>query len=158
MVSNLPSLAASRRAGRGGGGLTRVGLPPAQSDSGVANRVPLHLSDGHFGRVSRGELNKPTAFTQWDLHVGDVTEGLEVVFEIFLGDDGWQATDEHSGVVWISELVQRRLPFDWPVALSFMILTLDKELYLEPKNSKRTASVVSSAKSPTKIENSDLCP
>lgn len=79
---------------------------PRQTDAGVANRVSLHLVDGHLSSVAVDELDKATALSRRDLDVGDLAEALEEGAELILGHVARQATNENSGVVGVGELVQ----------------------------------------------------
>lgn len=81
---------------------------PAQADARVANRVALHLVDGHLGSVTVHELNKAATLAGGDLHVGDFTKALEERSELILGHISREATDENRGVVGIGELVHLR--------------------------------------------------
>jgi hypothetical protein len=58
---------------------TRVVLrsTPAEADAGVADRVALHLVDGHLGSVAVDELDKTAALARWYLDIGDFAEALE---------------------------------------------------------------------------------
>jgi hypothetical protein len=69
--------------GRGSGAVgsadARVVLAaaPRQTDAGVANRVALHLVDGHLSGVAVDKLDEAAALARGDLHVGDLSESLE---------------------------------------------------------------------------------
>lgn len=80
---------------------------PAQANSRVTDRVALHLVDCHLRGVALNELNESAALSWWDLDVGDFTKALEERAEFILGDIARETTDEHSGVIGISELVHR---------------------------------------------------
>lgn len=79
---------------------------PRQTDTGVANRISLHLVDRHLSGVTVDELDKTTALSGRDLDVGDLAEALEERAELVLSDVARQTTDEDSGVVGVGELVQ----------------------------------------------------
>ena len=98
-----------RRRSRAVGGASRARVvlraAPAQTDARVADGVTLHLVDGHLGSVTLNELNKAAALSGRDLDIGDLAEALEERAELVLGDVARKATNEHSGVVGVSELV-----------------------------------------------------
>lgn len=79
---------------------------PRQTDAGVANRVSLHLVDGHLSSVAVDELDKATALSRRDLDVGDLAEALEEGAKLILSHVARQATNEDGGVVGVGELVQ----------------------------------------------------
>lgn len=80
---------------------------PAETDTGVANGVALHLVDGHLSSMALDELDETAAFSRRDLDVSDLAEALEEGTELVLGDVAGKATDEHSSVVGVGELVHR---------------------------------------------------
>lgn len=79
---------------------------PRQTDAGVANRVSLHLVDGHFSSVAVDELDKATALSGRNLDVGDLAKALEERAQLILGHVAGEATNKDSGVVGVGELVQ----------------------------------------------------
>jgi hypothetical protein len=93
---------------RGAGG-ARVVLraAPAKTNTRVADRVTLHLVDGHLGRVTLHELDETASLAGRNLHIRNLTESLEEGSELVLGDVSREATDKDSGVVGIRELVHR---------------------------------------------------
>lgn len=99
------------RRGRPVWGASRTGVvlaaTPAQPHAGVANRIPLHLVDGHLGRMSVNELDETAALARWNLDVGDFAEALEERTQLILSDVARKTADEDSGVVWVGELVHR---------------------------------------------------
>lgn len=80
---------------------------PTQADTGVADRITLHLIDGHLGGVALHKLNKSAAFAGWDLDVGDFTKALKEGAKLVFGDISRKATNENGGVVGVRELVHR---------------------------------------------------
>jgi hypothetical protein len=82
-----------------------LGTSPAKTNARVANRVALHLVDGHLRCVTLHELDESASLAWRDLHVGDLAEALEERAELVLGDVAGQAANEHSGVVGVGELV-----------------------------------------------------
>lgn len=92
-----------------GAGRTGVVLraAPAQAHTGVANRVALHLVDGHLSSMSLHELNETAALSRRNLDVGDLAKALEEGAELVLGDIAGETTDEDRRVVRVSELVHR---------------------------------------------------
>ena len=80
---------------------------PAKADAGISNRVPLHLVDGHFSRVTLDELDEATAFSRWNFDVGDLAEALEERAELILGNVARESTDEDSRIVGVGELIHR---------------------------------------------------
>jgi hypothetical protein len=96
-----------RRRAVGGASRARVVLraAPAETDARVTDRVALHLVDGHLGSVTLNELDEAAALSGRNLDIGDLAEALEERTELILGDITRKATNEHSGVVRVSELV-----------------------------------------------------
>jgi hypothetical protein len=86
---------------------TRVVLrsTPAETDTGVTDRVALHLVDGHLGSMAVDELDETAALARWYLDIGDFAEALEEWSKLVLGDVAGKTTDKDGGVVGISELV-----------------------------------------------------
>lgn len=82
-----------------------LGAAPRQTDTGVPNRIALHLVDGHLGRVAVNELDEATALSRRDLDVGDLAEALEERAKLILGHVTRQTADKDGGVVGISELI-----------------------------------------------------
>jgi hypothetical protein len=78
---------------------------PAEADARVADRVALHLVDGHLSSVTLDELDEATALSGRDLDVGDLAKALEEGTKLILSDVARKATDEHGGVVGVGELV-----------------------------------------------------
>lgn len=78
---------------------------PAKSNTRVADRVPLHLVDGHLGSVTLHKLDEAAALAGRDLDVGDLSEALEERTKLILRDITAESTDENSGVVGVGELV-----------------------------------------------------
>ena len=78
---------------------------PAQTHTGVADGVTLHLVDGHLSGMALNELNEATALSGGDLDVGDLTESLEERPKLILGDIAGKSTNKDSCVVGVSELV-----------------------------------------------------
>ena len=78
---------------------------PAETDSGVADRVALHLVDSHFCCMTLDELDETTALARWNLDIGDLAKALEERAELILSDIAREATNEDGGIVGISELV-----------------------------------------------------
>ena len=95
----------SRTVRAAGGAGVILGATPGQTNAGVTNGVALHLVDGHLGGVALDELDETTALSRGNLDVGDLSEALEERAELILGDVAGKATDEHSGVVGVGELV-----------------------------------------------------
>lgn len=50
---------------------------PAEADARVADRVALHLVDGHLSGVALNELDEATTLSRWNLDVGDLAKTLE---------------------------------------------------------------------------------
>lgn len=90
-------------------GRTRVVLrpTPAQTHARVANRIALHLVDGHLGGVTLDELHETAALARRDLDVGDFAKALEERAKLILCHVARQTANEHRGVVGIRELVHR---------------------------------------------------
>jgi hypothetical protein len=86
---------------------TRVVLrsTPAETDTGVTDRVALHLVDGHLGSMAVDELDETAALARWYLDIGDFAEALEEWSKLVLGDVSGKTTDKDGGVVGVSELV-----------------------------------------------------
>lgn len=78
---------------------------PAQTNARVANRVALHLVDGHLGGVTLDELDETTALARRNLDVGDLAESLEERAELILSHVARQTTNEDGGVVGVGELI-----------------------------------------------------
>jgi hypothetical protein len=93
-------------------GCTNTGVvlraTPRQTNARVTNGISLHLIDGHLSSMTVNKLNESAALAGGNLHVGDLSKALEERTELILGHIARQASDEHSGVVWIGELVHRR--------------------------------------------------
>jgi len=88
---------------------TRVVLAttPGETDARVANRIALHLVDGHLSSMTLDELDEATALARRDLDVSDLAETLEERSKLILSDIAREATDEDCGVVGISKLIHR---------------------------------------------------
>lgn len=82
-----------------------LGTAPAQPDTRVPNRIPLHLVDGHLGSVALDELDETAALAGRDLDVGNLAKALEERPQLILGDIAREAANKDSGVVGIGELV-----------------------------------------------------
>ena len=82
-----------------------LGATPTKTDARVADRVALHLVDGHLGRMTLNELNKATPLSWGDLDVGDFAKTLEERAELILGHVAGKATDKYGGVVGVGELI-----------------------------------------------------
>lgn len=80
---------------------------PRKTDTGVADRVALHLVDSHLSRVTLYELDEAATLARWNLDVGNLAEALEEGAELIFGDIARQATYEDSGVVGVGELIHR---------------------------------------------------
>ena len=80
---------------------------PTQADTGVADRIALHLVDSHLGGVTLHELNKSAAFSGRDLNVGNFSKALKEGTKLVFGDISRKATHENGGVVRVRELVHR---------------------------------------------------
>jgi len=80
---------------------------PGETNTRIANRVALHLVDGHFCGVTVNELDKAAALARGNLDVGDFSKALKEGPELILSDVTRQATNKHSGIVWVRELVHR---------------------------------------------------
>lgn len=78
---------------------------PAEADTGVADRIALHLVDGHLSSVALDELDETAAFSRRDLDVGDFAESLEERTKLVLGNVARKTSNEDRGVVGVSELV-----------------------------------------------------
>jgi hypothetical protein len=78
---------------------------PTEANTRVANRITLHLVDGHLGSVAVNKLNETTALARRNLDVGDFTEALEEGAELILSHVARKATDKNRSVVGIGELV-----------------------------------------------------
>lgn len=78
---------------------------PRQTDTGVPNRIALHLVDRHFSSMAMNKLDKATALARGDLDVCYFAKTLEERPELVFGDVSRQAADEDSRVVGVSELV-----------------------------------------------------
>lgn len=92
-------------------GTSRTGIilaaSPRQAYARVANRIALHLVDGHFSRVALDKLDETTSFARRNLDIGNLAEALEERAEFVLGDIAGKATNEDGGVVWVSKLIHR---------------------------------------------------
>lgn len=97
----------SRTVGAAGRAGVVLGATPRQTHAGVTDGVALHLVDGHLGSVALNKLDETAALSRGDLDVGDFAEALEEGAELILGDVAGEATDKHSGVVGVGELVHR---------------------------------------------------
>jgi len=82
-----------------------LGAAPAETDARVADRVALHLVDGHLGSVTLNKLDEAATLSGRDLDIGDLAEALEEGTELVLGDVAGKATNKHSGVIRVGELV-----------------------------------------------------
>ena len=78
---------------------------PGETNTRVADRIALHLVDGHLGGVTLNELNEAASFAWGDLDIGDLAKALEERPEFILGDVSREASNEDGGVVRVSELV-----------------------------------------------------
>lgn len=78
---------------------------PREANTRVTDGVTLHLIDRHLGGMAMDELDKAATLAGGDLDVGDVAEALEERAKLILGDIAGKATDEHSRVVGVGELV-----------------------------------------------------
>jgi len=98
-----------RRRAVGGASRARVVLraAPAEAHARVADRVALHLVDGHLSSVTLNELDKAAALSGGDLDVGNLAEALEEGTELILGNVARKAANENSGIVGVGELVHR---------------------------------------------------
>lgn len=98
-----------RRRGGGAVGSTDAGVvlgaTPGETDARVADRITLHLVDGHLGRVAVDKLNKTASLAGRDLNVGNFTETLEEGAELILSDVARETADEDSCVVGVGKLV-----------------------------------------------------
>lgn len=81
---------------------------PAQANTGVANRITLHLVDSHLSSVSVDELNETATLARGDLDVGDFTKALEERAQLVLGNVTGKTTDKDGRVVGVGELVHLR--------------------------------------------------
>lgn len=95
----------SRTVGAAGRAGVVLRATPGQTHAGVTDGVALHLVDGHLGSVALDELDETTSLSGGNLDVGDFAEALEEGAELILGDVAGEATNEHSGVVRVGELV-----------------------------------------------------
>lgn len=95
----------SRTVGAAGRARVVLRATPAQTHTGVSNRVSLHLVDGHLSSMALDELDETAALSRGDLDVGDFTEALEEGAELILSDVARQAANENGGVVGVGELV-----------------------------------------------------
>ena len=73
-----------------------LGAAPAKTNTRVADRVALHLVDGHFGSVALYKLNETASLARRDLDVCDFAKTLEEGAELVLGDVAGQTTNENS--------------------------------------------------------------
>ena len=80
---------------------------PAKTNSRIADRVALHLVDGHLSSMSLNELHETATLSRRDLDVGDLAKALEERAKLILGNVARQTTDEDSGIVGIGELIHR---------------------------------------------------
>jgi len=78
---------------------------PGETDTGISDRVALHLVDGHLCGMALDELDKPTAFARWDLDIGDFAKALEEGTEFVLRHVATQSTNKDGGIIWIRELI-----------------------------------------------------
>ena len=91
-----------------GAGWARVVLraAPAEAHARVADRVALHLVDGHLSSsMALNELDKATSLAWRNLDVSNLAEALEEGAELVFGNVAGKAADEDSGVVGVGELV-----------------------------------------------------
>lgn len=90
-----------------GAGWARVVLrtTPAQANTRVADRIALHLVDGHFRGMTLHELDETASLAWGDLDVGNLAEALEEGAELILGDVARKAANEDGGIVRVRELV-----------------------------------------------------
>lgn len=84
-----------------------LGASPRETDTRVADRVALHLVDGHLSSVTLDELDETAAFSWWDLDIGDLSEALEEAAKLILGDVSRESSNKHGSVVRIGKLVHR---------------------------------------------------
>lgn len=82
---------------------------PRKADARVPNRISLHLVDRHLGCMAVDKLNKATALSGRNLHIGDLAESLEEGTKFILRDVAGQTANEDSGVVRVGKLVHRSL-------------------------------------------------
>lgn len=94
-----------RAVGRAGRAGVVLRATPAKADTGVADRVTLHLVDSHLSGVALDELDETAALARGDLDVGDLAKALEEGTELILSHVARQTTNEDGGVVGVSELV-----------------------------------------------------
>ena len=78
---------------------------PRETDTGVTNRVALHLVDCHLGGVTLDELDEAAALSGRDLDVGNLTKTLEERAKLILSNIAGQASNEDGCVVRVGELV-----------------------------------------------------
>ena len=95
----------SRAVGSAGGARVVLAATPAEADTGVTDRVALHLVDGHLSSVALNELDETAALAGRDLDVCDLSEALEERTKLVFGDVATETANEDSGVVGVSELV-----------------------------------------------------
>lgn len=91
------------------GGPSRTGVvlrtAPRETHAGVADRVALHLVDGHFCGVTLDELDETAALAGGDLDVSDFAETLEEGAELVFSHVTGEATDKDGRVVGVGELI-----------------------------------------------------
>lgn len=90
-----------------GSSRTRVvlGTSPGETNSGVANRITLHLVDGHFSGMALDKLDEAAALSRWDLNIGDLAKALEEGSKFILGDIAGKTTNKDRCVIWVGKLV-----------------------------------------------------
>ena len=92
---------------------------PGKTDTRIADRIALHLVDGHLGRVALDELDKPASLSRWDLDIGDLTKALEERAKLVLGNIARETADKDGGVVRVGELIhglRSAVVADWRIA------------------------------------------
>ena len=78
---------------------------PRETDARVADRIALHLVDGHLSGMTVDELDEAATFARRNLDIGNLAETLEEGTQLVLGDVARETANENGGVVGVGELV-----------------------------------------------------
>jgi len=78
---------------------------PAETDARVANRIALHLVDGHLSCMTLDELDEATALPGGDLDVGDLAKALEEGTQLIFRNVSRKPPNKDGSIIGVGELI-----------------------------------------------------
>ena len=85
-----------------------LGSTPAETHTGIPNRIALHLVDGHLGSVTMNKLNEAAALARRNLNIGDFAKALEERAKLVFCNVARQSSHKDGSVVWVGKLIHLR--------------------------------------------------